>query len=58
MLCQTPHIDIQHHYIWEQYENKVIKPFPVPGEDNLAGLFTKSLPVIKVEKFRAMIGLT
>ena len=30
----------------------------MPGEDNLADLFTKSLPVIKVEKFQAMIGLT
>ena len=41
---QTKHIDIQHHYIWEQYEEKVIEPFHVTGEENPADLFTKSLP--------------
>ena len=55
---QIKHIDICHHYICEQYENKVIEPYHIPGDDNPADLFTKSLAVIKVEKFRAMIGLT
>ena len=31
---QTKHIDIQHHYIREQYENKVIEPFHVTSIDN------------------------
>ena len=56
--CQTKHIDIQHHYIWEQYENKVIEHFHIAGTDNPADLFTKSLPVIKVEQFRSKIGLS
>ena len=43
------HIDIQHHYIREQYEEKGIEPFHVTGEENPADLFTKSLPVIKGE---------
>ena len=55
---RTKHIDIQHHYIREQYEEKVIEPFHVAGEENPADLFTKSLPVIKVEKFRSKIGLS
>ena len=55
---QTKHIDIQHHYIWEQYENKVVEPYHIPGEENPADLFTKSPAVIKVEKLRSMIGLT
>ena len=54
---QTKHIDIQHHYIREQYENKVIEPFHVAGIENPADLFTKSLPVVKVEQFRMKIGL-
>ena len=54
----TKHINIQHHYIWEQYEEKVIEPFHVAGEENQADLLTKSLPVIKVEKFRSKIGLS
>ena len=55
---RTKHIDIQHHYIREQYEEKVIEPFHIAGEENPADLFTKSLPVVKVEKFRSKIGLS
>ena len=54
---QTKHIDIQHHYIQEQYENKVIEPYHIPGEENPADLFTKSPAITKVEKFKAMIVL-
>ena len=50
---RTIHIDIRHHYIQEQYEEKVVEPFHVAGEENPADLFTKSLPVIKVENFRS-----
>ena len=56
--CRTKHINIRHHYIWEQYEEKVVEPFHVAGEENPADLFTKSLPVVKVEKFRSKIGLS
>ena len=52
------HIDIRHHYIQEQYEEKVVEPFHIVGEVNPADLFTKSLPVIKVEKFRSKIRLS
>ena len=55
--CQMKHIDIWHHYIWEQYKNKVIEPYHIPGEENPADLFTKSLAIVKVEKFRTMIRL-
>ena len=56
--CRMKHIDIRHHYIREQYEEKVVEPFHVAGEENPADLFTKSLPVIKVEKFRSKIRLS
>ena len=55
---RTKHIDIRHHYICEQYENTIIEPFHVTGEENPADLFTKSLPVTKVEKFRSKIRLS
>ena len=55
--CQTKHINIQHHYIREQFNEGVIEPFHVAGEENPADLFTKSLAAVKVEKFRAMIRL-
>ena len=54
----TKHIDIWHHFIQEQYENKVIEPFHIAGIDNPADLFTKSLPGVKVEQFRSKIGLS
>ena len=56
--CRTKHIDIQHHYIWEQYENKVVEPFHIAGIEKPADLFTKSLPVVKVEQFRFKIRLS
>ena len=56
--CWTKHIDIWHHYIQEQYENKVVEPFCIAGIDNPADLFTKSLPVVKVEQFRSEIRLS
>ena len=51
------HIDICHHYIREQVETKVIDLHHIAGEENPANLFTKPLPVVKVEKFRNLIGL-
>ena len=55
---RTKHIDIRHHYIHEQVETKVIDLYHITGEENPADLFTKPLPVVKVEKFRSLIGLT
>ena len=54
---RTKHIDIRHHYIREQFNEGVIEPFHIAGEENPADLFTKSLAVVKVEKFRTMIRL-
>ena len=50
----------QHHYILEQYKDKVkvVEPFHIAGIDNPADLFTKSLPVVKVEQFRSKIRLS
>ena len=55
---RTKHIDICHHYIREQVETKVIDLYHIAREENPADLFTKPLPVVKVEKFRSLIGLT
>ena len=54
---QMKHINIRHHYIREQYNEGVIEPFHITGEENPADLVTKSLAVIRVEIFRAMIRL-
>ena len=54
---RTKHIDICHHYIHEQVETKVIDLYHIAREENPTDLFTKPLPVIKVEKFRSLIDL-
>ena len=51
------HIDIHHHYIHKQVETKIIDLYHIAGEENPADLFTKPLPVVKVGKFRTLIGL-
>ena len=55
---RTKHIDIRHHYIREQVETKVVDLYHITREENPTNLFTKPLPVVKVEKFRTLIGLT
>ena len=55
---RTKHIDIRHHYIRKQVGTKVIDLYHIAGEENPTDLFTKPLPVVKVEKFRTLIGLT
>ena len=55
---RTKHIDIRHHYIHEQVATKVIDLYHIAREENPTDLFTKPLPVVKVEKFRSLIGLT
>ena len=52
------YIDIRHHYIHKQVETKIIDLYHIAREENPADLFTKPLPVVKVEKFRTLIGLT
>ena len=54
---RTKHIDIRHHYIREQVETKAIDLYHITGEENPTDLFIKPLPVVKVEKFRTLIGL-
>ena len=46
------HINIHHHYICKQVETKIIDLYHIAGEGNPTDLFTKPLPIVKVEKFR------
>jgi hypothetical protein len=39
----SKHIDIWHHFIWEQIELKTVEIQHVPSENNLANLLTKAL---------------
>ena len=41
---KVKHIDIRHHYICDLVKSGAITIKQVPSSDNLANLFTKSLP--------------
>lgn len=51
------HIDVRYHYVRECVEDKHLEVLFVPGNDNVADLFTKALGWVKFERFREMTGL-
>jgi len=55
---QTKHIDIHYHYIRECIEDNKVSVVFVPGNDNLADMFTKNLDRVKFVKFQEQLGLT
>ena len=61
-LCQNPvmhkrskHIETKFHFIRDKTENGTISILYVPTDKMAADIFTKSLPVSKVETFRAVL---
>jgi len=55
---QTKHIDIRYHYIHECIEDNKVSVVFIPGNDNLANMFTKNLDRLKFIKFWEQLGLT
>ena len=55
---QTKHIDIHYHYIHEWIEDNKVSVAFVPGNNNLADMFTKNLDCLKFVKFWEQLGLT
>ena len=61
-LCQNPvmhkrtkHIETKFHFIRDKTEDGTISIHYVPTDKMAADIFTKSLPVSKVETFRAVL---
>ena len=53
----TKHINICYHYICELVVAKEVELQFVPGEINLANMFTKNLQKIKFTQFQNQLGL-
>jgi transposase InsO family protein len=53
----TKHIDICYHYICKCIENDKVMVVFIPGNNNLADMFTKNLGAIKFVKFRDSLGI-
>jgi len=49
---RTKHIDIQYHYICECIEDGKVSVYFIPGNENLANMFTKNLGTIDFLHFR------
>nr|GEV37499.1 hypothetical protein [Tanacetum cinerariifolium] len=54
---QSKHIDIRHHFIKEQVENKVVKLYFVRTEYQLADIFTKPLARERLKFLIKMLGM-
>jgi len=49
---QTKHIDIRYYYICECIEDGKVSVYFVPGNENLADMFTKNLGTMDFLRFR------
>ena len=61
-LCRNPvmhkrskHIETKFHFIWDKTEDGTVSIHYVPTDKMAADIFTKSLPVSKVETFRTVL---
>ncbi|GKF44050.1 hypothetical protein Tco_0130602 [Tanacetum coccineum] len=54
---RSKHIDIRHHFIREQVENRVVELYFVRTEYQLADIFTKALPRERFEFILPRLGM-
>ncbi|GKA64073.1 hypothetical protein Tco_0763679 [Tanacetum coccineum] len=53
----SKHIDIRHHFIKEQVENRVVEVYFVETKYQLADIFTKALPRERFELILPLLGM-
>jgi len=54
---RTKHIDIQHHFIRDLVEEKIVTLEHVDTEEQLANIFTQALDAKQFEKLRGKLGI-
>lgn len=54
---RTKHIELEHHFIREKVLDGTIEALEVRSEDNIADIFTKSLPKGQFEILRSKLGM-
>ena len=54
---RSKHIDIPHHFIWEQVEKGIVELYFVRTEFQLADIFTKALPRERFEFILPRLGM-
>jgi len=56
-MKNSEHIEVQYHYVHENYLNGTINVVEVKTENNMADIFTKALDKRTFEKFREMLKI-
>lgn len=56
-VTRQEHIDIRHHFVWQDIEEKQIQLEHVTAEHPSADLLTKALPINKFEDGRKALGI-
>ncbi|KXJ75469.1 hypothetical protein RP20_CCG011674 [Aedes albopictus] len=56
--ARTKHIDLRHHFVKEQLEQKTIALQHVPSEGQLADVLTKPVPYPKLREARKSLGVS
>nr|GEX99840.1 copia protein [Tanacetum cinerariifolium] len=54
---RSKHIDIQHHFIKEQVERRIVELFFIENKYQLADIFTKALPRARFETILPLLGV-
>ncbi|GKD78392.1 hypothetical protein Tco_1341013 [Tanacetum coccineum] len=54
---RSKHIDIRHHFIKEQVENRVVEVYFVETKYQLADIFTKTLPMERFELILPLLSM-
>ena len=55
MHKRSKHIETKFHFIWDKTEDGIIAFIYAPTDKMAADIFTKFLPVLKVETFRTVL---
>ncbi|GJY91774.1 retrovirus-related pol polyprotein from transposon TNT 1-94 [Tanacetum coccineum] len=57
VVCIFKHIDIRHHFIKEQVENRVVEVYFIETKYQLVDIFTKALPRERFELILPLLGM-
>lgn len=55
---RSKHIDIKYHFIRENYKEKQFQLEYMKTEDQIADIFTKALPKVRIQYLRSKLGIT
>ena len=58
MHKRSKHIDVHYHFVWDKVDEDKVTISYIPSEENIADIFTKSLPKPKFISFCSQLLCT